>query len=647
MSSSRRLRSRSRVVATTTAAGVAAAGILAAGPGAAAVPGSSTTVPGVVRVDQVGYGLDEAKQAYLMAPAATPGARFSVVDPRGRTVFTGKVGTSRGGWNAAYGAIQPLDFTKLRRPGTYRINVAGSTRSPAFRIAPTASLTGPLAQDSTHFFQVQRDGATQVRTRVDRKKSHLADRTATVYEHPVFVGEGGDEIGAPLKPVAGAATVDVEGGWFDAGDFVKFTHASAYSTAELLYVQRSQGSRDRVLGAEAKHGVEWLDKVWDARRKVLYVQVGIGTGSEEFGFVGDHDVWRLPEADDALDVRPGDPEYFIKHRPVFAAAAPGGKISPNLAGRIAASFALAAQLEAKRNPRLARHYLDEAATIFALAKTTDVGELITAFPHAYYPEDSWEDDLQFGATELAAAGRLLGDRRSTGWLRAAAHWAKAYLASDHLDTLNLYDTSALAHTDLIRLLRANRHVSGLEIGEKALLGDLRRQLDGGVAAAAENPFGSAADVTGFDVATRSLGYAATVQLYRSVTGDRRYDAFGTHQRNFVLGANAWGTSLVIGAGTVFPHCPQHQVANLAGGLNGGKKVVVGAVVNGPNGAGNFEDLGIPDGANLCPADGANPFAAFDTAEARYLDDVRAWPSSEPAIDFTSTGMLAFALSGRR
>jgi len=40
----------------------------------------------------------------------------------------------------------------------------------------------------------------------------------------------------------------------------------------------------------------------------------------------------------------------------------------------------------------------------------------------------------------------------------------------------------------------------------------------------------------------------------------------------------------------------------------------------------------------------NRFAAYDTADARYLDDVRAWPSSEPAIDFTSTAMLAFGLT---
>jgi hypothetical protein len=33
--------------------------------------------------------------------------------------------------------------------------------------------------------------------------------------------------------------------------------------------------------------------------------------------------------------------------------------------------------------------------------------------------------------------------------------------------------------------------------------------------------------------------------------------------------------------------------------------------------------------------------------ARVLDDVQAWPSVEPAIDFTSTGMLAFALAAAR
>jgi endoglucanase len=66
-----------------------------------------------------------------------------------------------------------------------------------------------------------------------------------------------------------------------------------------------------------------------------------------------------------------------------------------------------------------------------------------------------------------------------------------------------------------------------------------------------------------------------------------------------------------------------------------------------NGAENFEDIGIPDGAEACPVDGVNRFAAFDRPDARFLDDVQAWPSVEPAIDFTSTGMLAFALAATR
>ena len=74
---------------------------------------------------------------------------------------------------------------------------------------------------------------------------------------------------------------------------------------------------------------------------------GIGSGSDRLHVLGDHDVWRLPEADDAANPAVGSPDYFISHRPLFAANAPGQQISPNLAGRVAAAFALQAQLEAQ------------------------------------------------------------------------------------------------------------------------------------------------------------------------------------------------------------------------------------------------------------------------------------------------------------
>ena len=67
-----------------------------------------------------------------------------------------------------------------------------------------------------------------------------------------------------------------------------------------------------------------------------------------------------------------------------------------------------------------------------------------------------------------------------------------------------------------------------------------------------------------------------------------------------------------------------------------------AVVDGPAAAGDFEYLGVPDGARACSVPG---FAAYDGKGVRYVDDVQAWPSVEPADDYTATALLAFALAG--
>lgn len=591
---------------------------------------------GFVRVDQVGYATGEAKVGYLLGTQAVSGAPFTVVDADGKTVVSGKVGSSLGSWNSKYKAVHQVDFSQLDKPGKYQVKFSGkiTAQSPSFTVDSAATLFQPLVRATTEFFQAQRDGRDVIPGRLDRKQAHLTDATATVHAPPKFKGDGGDVPAERLKPTG--KQVDLEGGWFDAGDFVKFTSNTAYSLAELGYVQRTGGNTQ--LAAEFRHGLDWLDKTWDAGSKTLYAQVGIGTGSEQFGFVGDHDVWRLPEADDKLNVKQGDERYFIKYRPAFPAGAAGSPVSPNLAGRVAAAFALGAQVE--QDPQQAKRYFDEAASIYAAAKTSSVGELVTAYPHSYYPESSWQDDMELGATQLALAARKLGDSRAGTWATQATQWAKQYIASDTKETLNLYDTSALAHAELVGLLRQG--VSGAQVTERQLTDDLKRQLNTGVQRASGSPFRTGVDITSFDAASKSFGYAATARLYRAVTGDGSFDAFGVQQRNFALGANAWGTSLVIGVGSTFPKCPQHQAANLAGDLNGGNRVLYGAVINGPNGADQFDGLGdMPDGAKSCSAS----FSAFDGKGSRFVDDVRSWPSSEPAIDFTSTALLAFSLAG--
>ncbi|MFE0376509.1 glycoside hydrolase family 9 protein [Streptomyces inhibens] len=635
---------RTRVIGLT-AAGVATTVLAVYCVQSAQGAGGLDTAPrAVVRVDQVGYTPGEAKQAYLMTSASASTASFRVRNASGKEVLSGKVGGSTGGWNGTYKAVHTLDLSRLTEPGDYQVEVSGpvTATSPQFHIAPADELFGKVIQDNVRFFQAQRDGGDVVPTELRRKPSHLADRQATVYDAPAY---DADEtvLQAPLKPVGGP--VDVSGGWNDAGDFLKFTHTASYSTASLLLAQRTTPVGGKELAAEARHGLDWLDKMWDDESRTLYVQVGLGKGDTDDGsgkIRSDHDVWRLPEDDDALNVKPGDPNYLIKHRPVFRAAPPGEPISPNLAGRVAATFALAAQLDAADDPDRAHAELEKAAHIYELANTDPGDQLVTAFPHGFYPEASWQDDMEFGASQLALAGQALDDDRSAGWIEQAGHWAKQYLASDNLGTLGLGDVSALAHADLAKLL--NSDGPSTEVTRSQLIADLKRQLDDGSSRAARDPFRAGALYTDFDSVPHTFGLAATAQLYHRVTEDSRYDAFATQQRNWTLGANAWGSSFVIGAGTTFPHCPEHQAANLAGDLNGEGDILLGGVVNGPNAADKLKDLNSFPTMRKCPTNQGNPFAAFDGRGSGYMDHVGAWQTVESADDFTATALLSFTLS---
>ncbi|MEU5434329.1 glycoside hydrolase family 9 protein [Streptomyces sp. NPDC020719] len=616
---------RARAISLTLAVALGAGAVWYALPSAGAPAPSAE-----IRVDQAGYLTGEHKEAFVLGrDDALAGARFEVVDASGRTVLGGAPGPRTGSWNKAYESVRTLDLSALTAPGTYRLKLTGSATatSPRFRVAPAKELMEKLAADNVRFFQVQRDGADVIPGgELNRKPAHLNDRQATVYATPHYNGDG-TELTEPLRRVGGP--VDVSGGWFDAGDFLKFTHTASYSTAQLLLAQRALPDAPGV-AAEARHGLAWLDRMWDGRTGTLYAQVGIGAGSKDFR--SDHDIWRLPEADDALKASEGDPDHTLKHRPVFRANEPGEPISPNLAGRVAAAFALAAQTDARSDPERARQWLEKAAAVYGQADTEHTGELVTTFPHSFYPEDSWQDDMEFGAVELALAARQLGDDRADRWQREAGEWARKYISSDARGTLGVADVSAPAHADLVRLAPSDEAV-----------GDLRRQLTDGEKRAAKDPFRAGAVYTDFDAVPHTFGLVATARLYAKATGDHRYDAFAAGQRGWALGANAWGTSFMIGTGEVFPHCPEHQVANLAGSLTGEGAILRGAVVNGPNAAARLGEHNSFDTMRPCES-GTDTWKRFDGKGARYLDHVGAWQTVEPADDFTSTALLAFALT---
>ncbi|MGZ4401209.1 MAG: glycoside hydrolase family 9 protein, partial [Gaiellaceae bacterium] len=305
--------------------GLAGAGSTAAAPS----PGEA------IRVDQLGYTPAETKIGYVISTSALGGARFSVLDASGKAVLHGAVGASRGRWNARYRAVQPLDFSALRVAGSYRIRLdAAGVLSPPFRVASAKALFLPRVADTVSFFQAQRDGSDVVPGPLQRKPSHLRDRHALVYAVPRYESSDSDVIlGASLERIGGP--VDVEGGWMDAGDFIKFTHTTAYADVLLLEALRRLGpAAPRTLAPETRHGLDWLAKAWDPKTGVMIAQVGIGSGNKSGTFAGDHDLWRLPQRDDHLK---GAANRYVRDRPVFRANAPGTPLPPNIAGRVAAA----------------------------------------------------------------------------------------------------------------------------------------------------------------------------------------------------------------------------------------------------------------------------------------------------------------------
>jgi hypothetical protein len=178
------------------------------------------------------------------------------------------------------------------------------------------------------------------------------------------------------------------------------------------------------------------------------------------------------------------------------------------------------------------------------------------------------------------------------------------------------------------------------IAPGALLDDLAAQLRVGELAARGDPFQLGSSLGNSDATPHAFGLYVTDALYRRYGGSATYQAFAQQQLNFALGANGWGSSFVVGAGSTFPHCMQSEIANLAGSLNGRGDIQLGATVDGPSNPSNFVGLGSVSSMRACRA---GRFRPFNTAAAGYEDNVVSWPSVEPADDYSAISLLAFAL----
>jgi endoglucanase len=689
-----------------------------------------------VRVNQVGYEAGAKPfRAYLMSTETVNGTGFKVVNSKGVTSYSGPVGTLLGKWGHSQKVTYNVYALDFNVPGgdLYAISVSGVKEdSPRFAVDEPDALYSGLLLNTLFFYETERDGANFIPNALRTEPGHRKDENARVYATPALDQNDDLDNIPPTPPLVSAQrpNIDASGGWWDAGDYMKYVETVSYTTA-LLQV----GIRDfpNQMGAnapinpatppgavsyagssgpgapvssdftdEAKFGIHWLMKMWDDKTQTLYYQVdnsqdwdyyGEGNPSSAAGNCGgayptpyclitEYDIWTLPQAADNF-AEPGDPRpcdayttFFICYRPVFLAGPAGSPISPNLAGRLAADFALCYQLNRNTNHSLANQCLKNAEDIFALADTSfpdpapTVGSgtctncLLTIAPFDGYPESVWEDDMELGATELyfalqSAAGAKdlpagLPHTNSLDYLQQAAQFARNYItniyAAGYTDTLNLYDVSGLAHFELYRALQMAGNPRGLAVSQGGIRKQFLRQVGDAIAQAGSDPWGFGYQWSYGDTTSHGAGLSVMASEAYYLTQSKKYDTYSQRWLANILGANAWGSSFIVGDGSTFPNCIQHQVANLVGALDGssgGTPVLWGAAVEGPD---SYATSGLLDGMNLCPANGVDTFRKFNgnagafnpSQVAVYQDNMQSYSTTEPAIDLTSTSFLMWS-----
>ncbi|HWA00573.1 MAG TPA: glycoside hydrolase family 9 protein [Caulobacterales bacterium] len=245
-----------------------------------------------ILVDQFGYLPDGEKVAVIRDPvmgfdaadAFAPGAAYQVVDAMTHAViFTGApTAWNAGATDASSGdRVWWFDFSSVTAPGAYEIlDVDRNVRSARFEIGD--SVYRPIMTQAMRMFYYQRAGLAK----------DAAHAGAAWADGAAFMGPLQDTHARLYSAPGDAGTErDLHGGWFDAGDYNKYTAWGADDVVALLhaYAERpaiwtddynipESGNGAPDILDEIKWEMDWLIRMQNADGSLLSI-VGEGSAS--------------------------------------------------------------------------------------------------------------------------------------------------------------------------------------------------------------------------------------------------------------------------------------------------------------------------------------------------------------------------------
>lgn len=549
-----------------------------------------------LRTSQIGYLPDDPKVALLSSDEPLTGV-FHVGE------YSADIGPDCGAWGPFVHNYR-LDFTTLRTPGRYTVRFNQAESLP-FSIGTDAyrDVPGKLIE----FMRLQRCGDNPV----TGEQCHQQD---------AIDAESG-------------RTLDLTGGWHDAGDRIKHMITTSYCVAALHLA----GAVD-----EAGHGAALLIKIHpDA--DTVYVQI-----ADDRDHAPPDRLWHDDESDYGWG--PGGPRtaWPALGRPQGPKYQNESTGVSNLAGRSAAALALLGQIEpAESLYRLARARLGTAMSVPVKA------------PY-YYGERSFYDDLQWAATELYIATRKpeylqqaleyadrAGDSEWIGWregTRPVVPTTPAARPTVPATTQPATTTQAGTTTrpagparhghyecfPYVNLAhwRLYPHVDAA--AQARLAGYYRAALERVRVLAEENPYRLGTPLVWCST-NNVIAVATQAVLYERMTGDRQFRPLAAECRDWIFGRNPWGVSLVIGvpADGDASSRPHHLFWKLK------RHLPVGGLVDGPV----YKDIN--DSLKFAPF-GEDRLARFQSEAGVFHDVFEDFSTNEPIIDGTVALLLLIA-----
>lgn len=567
-----------------------------------------------IRVNQLGYLPLSTKVAVMMCEDKPQVKAFEI-----RDAFTDEIVLSSNEIKATgplgnMKATFRLDFSKLTRKGAYYIKVGGC-RSQVFPV--NGNVYRGVADFTLNYMRQQRCGWNPY------IKDFCHQKDAIIMNHPTKTGQH----------------VDVRGGWHDAADLLQYTPTSANAIYQMMFAYMQNPTAfadsfkaDGTPGAngipdivdEIYWGLAWLDRM-NPEKGELYNQIADDR---------DHVAMKLPNYDPA-DYGWGKnaerPVYFVdgkrQQRGKYENATMG---AASTAGKFASDFALGSIVLKPFYPEFAEKIGGKAADAFQVGidKPGNTQTVSVVSPYIY-EEDNWVDDMELGAMELY---RKTGDRL---YLSKAVEYGRRepvtpWMGADSARHYQWYPFMNMGHYQLAKLADNQR-----------LKNEFVRNLRSGIERVCErgrnHPF--LWGVPGI-WCSNNLTTAMLTQciLYRQLTGDHAFEEMEGALRDWLLGCNPWGTSMIVELpkGGTYPTQPHSGFVYL------NKGTTTGGLVDGPVYAtifGSLKGVSLTTGARAAEA---HNYEAFQPGDVVYHDNMSDYSSNEPTMDGTAS--LTFPLS---